>query len=309
MTPAQAELQKQKAQQTVPVQENISKFLRIVKEAELNQPAAKNPGMPTADEINKIKASIPQLPAQDGDLGNGVRVQTNPDGTRSYKSEAGTYTYDAQGKAITYTSPMMSGFGQTLDLATNQITLDYHAGPLSTTAKTDAQGRGTSFGLKYNLGGGQSHSLDKEIDHASGITSTTLTPGGGVDPNELLPTAAIAGARGVDPKKFAAFQKQNPTAVKEDDNIKARAKAAFDQLDNPDTELKTSSDAEIRARLAAQKGKGTPLKDMNPLDRDQWLKSTGQYWDTATQTVKPLPVKESADDKLLQQMLSIARLR
>ena len=48
---------------------------------------------------------------------------------------------------------------------------------------------------------------------------------------------------------------------------------------------------------------------MNPLDRDQWLKSTGQYWDSATQSAKPLPVKESADDKLLQQMLSIAGLR
>jgi len=215
MTPAQAELQKQKAQQTVPVQENISKFLRILKEAEINQPAANNPALPTADEINKIKASIPQLPAQDGDLGNGSRVTTNADGTRSYSSGMGTFTYDAQGKAITYTSPKMSGYGQTLDLATNQIVHDYHAGPLSTTAKTDAQGRGTSFGLKYNLGGGQYHSLDKEIDHASGITSTTLTPGGGVDPNELLRTAAIAGARGVDPAKFAAFQKQNPTAVKE----------------------------------------------------------------------------------------------
>jgi len=91
--------------------------------------------------------------------------------------------------------------------------------------------------------------------------------------------------------------------VKEDDNIKARAKAAFDELDNPDTELKTSSDAEIRARLAAQKGKGTKLNDMNPLDRDQWLKSTGQYWDTATQTVKPLPVKENS----LSKFLSIVR--
>jgi len=215
MTPAQAELQKQKAQQTVPVQENISKFLRILKEAEINQPAANNPALPTADEINKIKASIPQLPAQDGDLGGGIHVQTNRDGTRSYKSGAGTYTYNAQGTAITYTSPKMSGFGQTLDLTTNEITLDYHAGPLSTTAKTDAQGRPITSKVKYDLGGGQYHSLDKEIDHASSITSTTLTPGGGVDPNKLLPTAAIAKAKGVDPAKFAAFQKQNPTAVKE----------------------------------------------------------------------------------------------
>jgi hypothetical protein len=114
----------------------------------------------------------------------------------------------------------------------------------------------------------------------------------------------------VPPEKFKQFNEigEVPAAVKEDDNFKARAKAAFDELDNPDTELKTSSDAEIRARLAAQKGKGTKLKDMNPRDRDQWLKSTGQYWDPATQTAKPL-VKESADNKLLQQMLSIAGLK
>lgn len=209
----------------------------------------------------------------------------------------------------------MSGYGQTLDLATNQIVHDYAAGPLQVTNKVDAQGRPITSRVRYDLGAGVA---DTELDHTSGIKTNTFAPrvGDGTDTaatlaaaHRILPTSAIAAARGVDPKKFAAFQKQNPTAVKEDDNIKARAKAAFDELNNPNTGLKTSSDAEIRARLAAQKGKGTNLKDMNPFDRDQWLNSTGQYWDTVTQTAKPLPVKESADDKLLQQMLSIARLR
>ena len=40
---------------------------------------------------------IPQLPAQDGDLGDGRTVSTNRDGTRSYSSGMGTFTYDAQG--------------------------------------------------------------------------------------------------------------------------------------------------------------------------------------------------------------------
>jgi len=286
------------------------KELAGVKKAEINQPAA-----PVAPLPQLKVPTIPQLPAQDGELGAGIRVQTNRDGTRSYSSGEGTFTYDAQGKAITYTSPKMSGYGQTLDLATNQIVHDYAAGPLQVTNKVDAQGRPITSRVRYDLGAGVA---DTELDHTSGIKTNTFAPrvGDGTDTaatlaaaHRILPTSAIAAARGVDPKKFAAFQKQNPTAVKEDDNIKARAKAAFDELNNPNTGLKTSSDAEIRARLAAQKGKGTNLKDMNPFDRDQWLNSTGQYWDTVTQTAKPLPVKESADDKLLQQMLSIARLR
>lgn len=265
-----------------------------VKEAEINQQ------FPPVAPLPQLKVPpIPRLTAPDGDLGNGSRVTTNADGTRSYSSGMGTFTYDAQGKAITYTSPKMSGYGQTIDLATNQIVHDYHAGPLQLNYKADAQGRPITSRAKYDLGAA---TLGYDQDHVSGIRSTEVAPrvGDGTDTaatlaaaHQIMPTSVIAKAKGVDPAKFAAFQKQNPTAVKEDD-----------------TELKTSSDAEIRARLrlAAQQGKGTKLKDMNPLDRDQWLKSTGQYWDNATQSVKPLPVKESADDKLLQQMLSIAGL-
>ena len=39
--------------------------------------------------------------------------------------------------------------------------------------------------------------------------------------NALLPTADIAAARGVDPKKFSAFQKQNPSSVKESSELTA----------------------------------------------------------------------------------------
>jgi len=164
---------------------------------------------------------IPQLPAQDGELGAGIRVQTNRDGTRSYSSGEGTFTYDAQGKAITYTSAKMSGYGQTLDLATNQIVHDYHAGPLQVTNKVDAQGRPITSRVKYDLGAAK---IGYDQDHVSGIRSTEVAPtvGDGTDAaatlaaaHKIMPTSAIAGAKGVDPKKFAAFQKQNPTAVKE----------------------------------------------------------------------------------------------
>ena len=198
------------AERTPKISEDIRRMKELagVKEAA----PAPAPGAVTLDQINKIKATIPQLPAQDGDLGDGRSVTTNRDGTRSYKSGEGTYTYDAQGKAITYSSPKFAGHGLTLDLTTNQSTYDHNAGPLSTTKKWDDKGRPITTRVGYNLGAAIA---DVELDHASGIRSNTFTPAGGVDPNKLLPTAAIAGARGVDPKKFAAFQKQNPTAVKE----------------------------------------------------------------------------------------------
>lgn len=89
-------------------------------------------------------------------------------------------------------------------------TVDYQQGPLQSTNKVDAQGRPITSRTKYDLGIAQ---VDSEKDHVKGITSNAITTPG-MDPNELLPTADIAAARGADPKKFAAFQKQNPSAVK-----------------------------------------------------------------------------------------------
>ena len=100
-------------------------------------------------------------------------------------------------------------------------TTDYQQGPLQITNKVDAQGKPITSRGKYDLGLGIA---DTELDHASGIRSNTFAPrvGDGTDTaatlaaaHRILPTAASASARGVDPKKFAAFQKQNPTAVKE----------------------------------------------------------------------------------------------
>ena len=198
------------------------KELAGVKKAEINQPAA-----PVAPLPQLKVPTIPQLPAQDGELGAGIRVQTNRDGTRSYSSGEGTFTYDAQGKAITYTSPKMSGYGQTLDLATKQIVHDYHAGPLQVTNKVDAQGRPITSKVKYDLGAAK---IGYDQDHVSGIRSTEVAPrvGDGTDTDatlaaahQIMPTSAVAAARGVDPKKFAAFQKQNPAAVKESPELRA----------------------------------------------------------------------------------------
>lgn len=106
-------------------------------------------------------------------------------------------------------SPRFAGVQKTQHADGSQTT-DYQQGPLQTTQKVDAQGRPITSKSSYELGVAK---VDTELDHKSGVRSNAVTTPG-MDPNELLPTADIAAARGADPKKFAKFQQQNPSAVK-----------------------------------------------------------------------------------------------
>jgi hypothetical protein len=112
-------------------------------------------------------------------------------------------------------SPSFAGVTQTQHNDGSKTT-DYTAGPLQTKKKVDAQGRPLKTTVNYNLGPAK---IGAEQDHISGIQTTTATSNDpNQDPNALMPTSAIAAAKGVDPNKFAVFQKQNPTAVKESSN-------------------------------------------------------------------------------------------
>jgi hypothetical protein len=109
-------------------------------------------------------------------------------------------------------SPRFAGVQQTQH-ADGTKTTDYQQGPLQSTQKVDAQGRPLKTTVGYDMGVGK---VGAEQDHVTGIRTTTATPADpNADPNALLPTTAIAAARGVDPTKFAAFQAQQPGVVKE----------------------------------------------------------------------------------------------
>ena len=102
----------------------------------------------------------------------------------------------------------IGGLSQKQDPATGHTTTRYQAGPLYMTQQVDAQGKPIKSTAKYNLGPA---TLGAEQDHVSGIRTATATPADpNADPNNLFPTKNIAAARGVDPKKFAQFQKQLP---------------------------------------------------------------------------------------------------
>ena len=128
-----------------------------VKEGDLNQPA-----------VTPIKVPpVPQLPAQDGDQGDGSRLTTNQDGTKTYAGAFGRFTYNAQGKAISYAEPKFTGLGRSIDLTTGQTTQNYNAGPLNTTQTTDAKGNVVSHNAEYDLGVGKM-AMGRD---AKGITS------------------------------------------------------------------------------------------------------------------------------------------
>jgi hypothetical protein len=140
---------------------------------------------PTTDPVQESEATlpavtpikvppIPQLPAQDGDLGSGVHVQTNRDGTRTYSSGVGTFTYDAQGKAITYATPEMMGLGQSINLANNQTTRKYNSGAMATSQRVDANGKPLETDIEYDLGAAK---MRYNNDHAKGIRSAEFAPG------------------------------------------------------------------------------------------------------------------------------------
>jgi hypothetical protein len=115
-------------------------------------------------------------------------------------------------------SPRFGGVQQTKHADGSQTT-DYSAGPMQATQKVDAQGKPIKTTANYDLGVAK---VGAEQDHVSGIRTTTATPTDpNADPNAIMPTTAVAAARGVDPKKFARFQKQNPAAVKESPELTA----------------------------------------------------------------------------------------
>lgn len=56
---------------------------------------------------------------------------------------------------------------------------------------------------------------------------------------------------------------------------------------SPEEEEKHRQEVFARMRQDVKNGKGTKLKDLNPLDRDQWLQQTGRTWDEKTQRTMP----------------------
>ena len=124
------------------------------------------------DNLTPVKVPpIPQLPAQDGELGDGRKVTVNADGTRTYGSDTGMFTYNAQGKAIKYQPPSIGGLTQVVDLITGQTSTNFKQGPTTINRTHDATGKSLRTGLNYDLGVANT-GIDR--DDTSGAASTNI---------------------------------------------------------------------------------------------------------------------------------------
>ena len=182
----------------------------------------------TGDNIDSVEAIMSSLPDdQAQDLLAHVKQDKNwAERTPKISEDIRRMRQLAGMKEADVVSPRFAGVQKTKHADGSQTT-DYNQGPLQSTQKVDAQGRPIKTTTAYDLGAAK---LSHSNDHVSGIRSTELAPrvGDGTDTaatlaaaHQMMPTADIAAARGVDPKKFAAFQKQNPSAVKESPELTA----------------------------------------------------------------------------------------
>jgi hypothetical protein len=98
--------------------DSMSRFLRVVRESEINQ-------VPAMPDIAGLQAG------QSKDLGNGSNVTVNADGTVSYQGGWGTYIYNAQGQHVKTQSPSMAGYSQETDPTGNVTQQNYSQGPMN----------------------------------------------------------------------------------------------------------------------------------------------------------------------------------
>ena len=123
--------------------------------------------------------SAPKLPAEDGDLGNGVKVVTTKQGTRAHSSDKGTFVYDKSGTPIFFTSPSMAGITQTHDLKTGNFVQKYKNGPLALDQEYDKTGKPIGrAGTRYKFGDidmSQDRKGNKTVKRRAGDQETVTT--------------------------------------------------------------------------------------------------------------------------------------
>lgn len=111
--------------------ENTMKIYEILKEAE---------GLPPTIKPLKVPA-FPQMPQQDGELSGGQQAGPTKDGGKYLSGSQGKFIWDAQGKPSKWQAPSFSGFNQTVDMKTGDITVRLQQGGLDVSGVYDKTGK------------------------------------------------------------------------------------------------------------------------------------------------------------------------
>jgi hypothetical protein len=161
-------------------------------------------------------------------------------------------------------------------------------------------------------------------------TPRTASPGWGKDdykpliPDTVKPGSARVSPAGttVKPDSRGTMKPSSgdPEGVKEDGpvnqaDLKSRADAAFADLDDlrtgrvqPGTITPNDNATFDRMHSDLQAGKGTKIKDMIPVERDQYLQSTNRAWDEKTQRIIPAQPKQAQQKEDIMMTNELAEM-
>ena len=136
-----------------------------------------DPGFKPNTQIPPIP-KLPNVQLQPGanDMGEGISIKLNPDGSKEHTSGQGLFKFDKNNKPIMYRSPNFSGLSQEHDLVTGNIIVRYMVGPLSTSQTYDKTGKVLDTSGDYTMG---TTTVGMSKD-SKGITSKRVTS---TDPN------------------------------------------------------------------------------------------------------------------------------
>jgi hypothetical protein len=234
-------------------------------------------------------AANPGTPAAGSAFNQGAKAVAEANELYAMLKNAGMLTEDSEQKLIT----KVTGPGQTsTSSTTGRISATLDKGRVTVKpADTDVKEgsiQGDTWSASPPKAGQPNVKAPSGDPEGAPSTPRTASPGWGKDYKPLTPDTTKGPAMGVnkggvfqaDPKGTIKAPGGDPESVREDD---------ADPFNDPFFTSKSKPEAEIRTQQKADlaQGKGTKIKDMNPIDRDQYLKNTNRAWDEKTQRSVP----------------------
>ena len=84
---------------------------------------------------------FPEMPQQDGELGQGQQAGPTKDGGKYLSGGDGKFIWDKQGQPSKWQAPSFSGMTQTVDMKTGDITVELRQGTVNVSAVYDKTGK------------------------------------------------------------------------------------------------------------------------------------------------------------------------
>jgi len=268
-------------------------------------PAEQQSAMQT---IKDLQAQIPVFEKQVADA-DAMFKQNEPMMNTQMKGGDLARIQELAGLKEDETSPRFMGYQKTQH-DNGDTTDDYSQGPLAVKVRKDAKGNTVSSDAQYNIGPDQVQMNRNQV----GVNTLTAQ---GPNADNIVSANASAQRKGVDPAKFAAFQKQTATQEQAGapmsyaDILKSIQQGGKMSTNVPPSIPMKQGDLGNLQKKAPPAPEEDPTTALNRYKKEQeaaWNAMSPE--EKARRNQRESAVKQkTADDRLLDQMLTIARLR